>query len=311
MFSGQWLHGAVNDSPLIEFSRWVLSQMNLEKPRVLHVHDWHAAVVGVALQRRLGLPLVLHMHSTHGDRMGPQVGDALFRLERWAMQQADLVIAVSQWEKRGILQRYEIEPEKVKVVSNGLYRVPTKTNSESSVTRKVDLLWVGRLCEQKNPRFMLEVFHRLHARVPGLTLRMIGSGEQRELMQHLIEFKGLQQQVQLFPMIAFEKLQGLYAEARLLCMTSAAEPFGLVALEAAAAGCLPMLSNTCGVQELLATAPVLSSHDVDAWVVALEVLLNHPELLAGQQQAVQKEAASATWEDAARKCIKLYRELLG
>lgn len=314
MLAGERVSGQVSSHPVVAFSRWVLSQLANGKPRVLHAHDWQAMVVGVAIQRALGIPLLAHIHSTHVERVGEHVSDSLFELEKWGLQQADVVVAVSRMTMEVLHKNYGVATDKLRVVTNG-HAVSASSQLRSRdlnpvEKRRVDILWVGRLCAQKDPVFMLEVFQALKARVPGASLRMVGSGECSQLLQKLIDFKGLRSSVQLFPMLEHEKVMELFEDAKILCVSSRAEPFGLVALEAAGAGCHCVLSSACGAAEVLPSATVLPLDELNAWVEQLELLLRYPRFLQHSQEALHKEAASATWEDAAEKCRVIYCELL-
>ena len=111
-------------------------------------------------------------------------------------------------------------------------------------------------------------------------------------------------------MLEHEKVMELFEDAKILCVSSRSEPFGLVALEAAGAGCHCVLSSACGAAEVLPSATVLPLDELNAWEDQLEWLLRHPRFLQHSQEALHKEAASATWEDAAEKCRVIYCELL-
>ncbi|WP_018968825.1 glycosyltransferase family 4 protein [Rubritalea marina] len=311
MLAGEWLNGNAGEEQVLRFSRWVLAQLKYGRPSLVHAHDWHAALAGVALQRLLGIPLVLHMHSSHVERMGLQVNDALYRFENWAMQQANQVVAVSGLSAGVLSESYGLQERGLTVIANGIHQKRVSpSDDEGAEEKRIDILWVGRLCLQKNPVFMLELFRLLWKKQPRLRLRMVGEGTQKKLLQQLIDFRGLRDAVQLLPTIGHEWMPELYADASLLCMTSSSEPFGLVALEAAAEGVVPILTEACGVREVLPSAPVLKAGEMHAWEKQILGLLDTQSRRQALQQAVQKEAASATWTDAAEKCVSLYRELL-
>ncbi len=96
------------------------------------------------------------------------------------------------------------------------------------------ILWVGRMDRvQKRPDRMIEIWKRIYRRLPGWSLIMIGDGEYLNFVK---ERAGKLPRIQF---TGFTDPRPYYAKARILCMTSSFEGFGMVLLEAMAYGCVP------------------------------------------------------------------------
>src|SRR3989338_8108772 len=81
---------------------------------VIYAHDWLSFGAGVAAKRASGKPLIVHVHATEFDRSGGMnVNQQVYDIERSGMHAADRVIAVSEFTKRIIVERYGVPENKV------------------------------------------------------------------------------------------------------------------------------------------------------------------------------------------------------
>jgi len=107
-----------------------------------------------------------------------------------------------------------------------------------------------------------------------------------------------------------ENMYSIYKEASVLIMPSVSEPFGLVALEAASAGAAVMLSDRCGVSEILKSAKVNKLYDTEAWIDGLVDLLENSELREAQVKQQFLEIENYHWSDASDAVLSIVGELL-
>ena len=274
-----------------------------EEWMIVHAHDWHSLLAAVALKRRYGTEFIFHIHSTELERAGVQAQNSLYALEQWGMDEAARVICVSQQSAQLVAEHYSISPSKLAVVHNGGEAVVCKATLSNEVRT---LLFAGRMCSQKAPQFILEVMRRLRSRFTHLKLLMAGEGEYLEEIRSLVDFYCLSDCIEIFGMVPANRMLLIYKRADVLCLPSISEPFGLVATEAAQHGLSVLLSDRCGVSELLVSAPVIEQGNVDQWVGALATLIAEPAQHRELARSVQKEAASHTWQDAADEFLALY-----
>jgi glycosyltransferase involved in cell wall biosynthesis len=97
--------------------------------------------------------------------------------------------------------------------------------------------------------------------------------------------------------------------ASVYVMPSVSEPFGLTALEAIQYGVPVVLSKNSGVAEVLRRGALkVDFWDVDQMADKILALLRHPELGQAVTHDATDEIRMLTWDEAARKCVGVYRE---
>jgi glycosyltransferase involved in cell wall biosynthesis len=112
--------------------------------------------------------------------------------------------------------------------------------------------------------------------------------------------------------VAFEALQRYVAYADALVSTSLHEGFGLPPLEAMAAGCPCLVSNTTALPEACGDAALYCDPtNVDDVAQALHRLLNDGELRATLRERGRQRAASFTWERCADATAAAMSRTLG
>jgi len=123
---------------------------------------------------------------------------------------------------------------------------------QPDVPRERELLFVGRLVSDKGVDLLLEALSQLrqHGQTPGLSI--VGDGPEAAALQAQARHLGLADQVQFSGPLHGTALARALSSHRFLVMPSVwAEPFGLVALEALACGCLPLVARTGGLPEAI------------------------------------------------------------
>lgn len=152
-------------------------------------------------------------------------------------------------------------------------------------------LYVGRLSEEKAIGTLLDAFARVSASQPVATLRIVGTGPQRDALRAQAQTLGVADAVQFIGSLQDEPLSHEYFGATCLVLPSYSEPWGLVVNEALSHGCPAVVSDRCGcVPEL---------------IVAGETGLSFP---AGDVDALARTLLEATWrfhdgEHTARACM--------
>jgi glycosyltransferase involved in cell wall biosynthesis len=276
---------------------------------VVHAHDWITFAAGSAIARRSDKPMVAHVHATEFDRSGGNINRAVYDIERHGMHAASRVIAVSGHTGRIIVQRYGLPPGKVRVVHNGVdwpggEVVPGR---EPSACKTV--LFLGRITMQKGPEYFVRAAARVAEQVDGVRFVMAGSGDLLPGVRRLVSDLGLVDRVEFTGFLRGGEVDRAYREAGVYVMPSVSEPFGLTALEAVRNGLPVIVSKTSGVAEILRRG----SLKVDFWDTELMArmivsVLRNPALAEMLRREGTAEARGATWDEAARKCVEVYRE---
>ncbi|MFA6425471.1 MAG: glycosyltransferase family 4 protein, partial [Phycisphaerae bacterium] len=111
---GQNIYEQVN-----KYAEKVSQISEVESFDVIHSHDWMTFPAGIAAAQNSGKPLVVHVHSTEFDRSGENINQTIYDIERQGMYEAQRIVAVSNYTKNMVINRYGVAPDKITVVHNG------------------------------------------------------------------------------------------------------------------------------------------------------------------------------------------------
>lgn len=140
------------------------------------------------------------------------------------------------------------------------------------VARSRDLLFVGRLVSDKGADLLLEAVAQLAATGVCLTTTITGSGPEEDALKSQVTALGLTEQVRFTGPLSGEALARMMNAHRVLVVPSRwAEPFGIVALEGAASGCMVVASDGGGLPEAAGPRGLLfESGNMDALTLSLQ-----------------------------------------
>jgi glycogen(starch) synthase len=121
--------------------------------------------------------------------------------------------------------------------------------------------------------------------------------------------EGLSPRVRFAGFLRGPEVERAYRMADVYVMPSISEPFGLTALEAIQYGVPVVLSKNSGVAEVLHRGALkVDFWDVDQMADKIIALLRHPALGEVVCREGADEIRPLTWDEAARKCVGVYRE---
>ncbi len=212
---------------------------------IVHAHDWLTANALIWIKQ--GRPChrtILTIHSTEYARCGNCFpGGASHRVrvqERSGTYWADRVIAVSQCTKGEITWMYEVPPDKVSVVYNGVRPQRFDLSVDPGEIKRqhaigpVDptVLFCGRLEWQKGPDLLVEAMPAILRQQPGTHFVFVGDGLMRGSLEARTRQLGVAGRVRFLGQRSGDELVRLYKMADTICVPSRNEPFGIVVLEA-------------------------------------------------------------------------------
>jgi glycosyltransferase involved in cell wall biosynthesis len=328
-----FLHRVPVELPAPTFHDWVLlfnhffekkiGQIVNEfgKPDIIHVHDWLTVPAGVASKHLLRVPLVMTFHSTESARSpsssSPE-SSLVKGLEWWGSYEASTVVAVSEWMKDQIVTQFNLPARKVVNIPNAVdtdkfnKRVNrTKARHKWSIKPGEKLITaVGRLTSQKGFDDLIRAFPIILKYAPNARLLLIGDGYMRSELQELAQYEGVASRITLAGFISDPDLIDAIKSSDVIVVPSRFEPFGIIALEAMAAGVPVVVSRVGGLAEI-----------VQDTVDGLEVDPNKPESIAEatvriilDDDLAEELAAMATekvktynWEYSANETVEAYK----
>ena len=127
---------------------------------------------------------------------------------------------------------------KTVVIPNSLPFFPEKP----STCNQKQVIFVGRLNEQKGLEYLVETWERVHQKHKDWTLQIYGDGDQRDLLHHLIREAKMEDTVIVNQ--PTRQIMDRYLESSIFLLTSRFEGFGMVLIEAMACG-VPVVSFDC------------------------------------------------------------------
>jgi glycosyltransferase involved in cell wall biosynthesis len=271
---------------------------------LIHAHDWLSAPAALKARTLSGKPVLLHIHSTEHDRAGPAADPEILKLETEAMEAADMIVAVSHATRRQIITRFGQSPAKVHAVYNG---IDTLTPRMRQAPQQPTVSFIGRVTYQKGPLLFVEAAAKALERRQDLRFVMAGEGDLLHATKSLARARGLGNRIAFPGFLDKDDLGYLLERSSVVVMPSRAEPFGLVALEAVAAGVPVILASHAGVAELLEHVVKIDPEDTAALAVAMVDVCGDRRYADRLRTGAQAEIANLSWVGCADRLKSLYR----
>jgi alpha-maltose-1-phosphate synthase len=233
---------------------------------IIHCHTWYTHLAGVFTRELLQVPLILTTHSleTHRPWKVEQLGNGYF-LSRWiedkAYKTADGVIAVSEQMKQDVIEAYDVAPEKVTVIHNGIdpeFYKPTFDEAlllEYGINPNIPfVLFVGRITRQKGISQLIAAAKHFNKNCQ--VVLCAGAPDTPEIATEtealIADLKSERDGIILISeMLPREKVKVLYSHARVFACPSLYEPFGIINLEAMACETPVVGSLVGGIPEII------------------------------------------------------------
>jgi D-inositol-3-phosphate glycosyltransferase len=288
---------------------------------VLHAHYWLSGWVGRRLAHRFGTPLVQTFHTlgalknatlAPGDVPEPPL--RLIAEERVA-RDADRIVVLTCGEARLLHRTYGLSGAKLDVVPAGVdldrFRPGPRERPPGTAPQ---LLFVGRLQPLKGPDVAVRTLAEVRRTVPDARLRIVGgaSGSGEGLtgpdeLRALAAELGVADGLDLEPALRQDLLVERYQAADVLLAPSRSETFGLVALEAQAAGTPVVAADVPGLQDVVrAGGTLVPGHDPVDHAAAVVAYLTAPDLAAATGRAGVAAAQAASWEATVDRLLRVY-----
>lgn len=283
----------------------------LEKFDLIHAHDWFTYPAGVRARQVSGKPLIVHVHATEFDRSGENMNREVYNIEKYGMEQADKIIAVSFYTRNIITKYYGIDPAKIEVVHNAvnkdrqLERYSIKKNFDEKI-----VLFLGRVTMQKGPEYFLEAANIVLKKMDNVRFVMAGSGDMLPRMIVRMAQLRIADKFHFTGFLRGIQVEKMYALSDLYVMPSVSEPFGLTPFEALLYDVPIIISRQSGAAELLKNAIKLDFWDVDKLAATISNIIQSKEMANDIVERCQEEIKDIGWYNAGRRIKDIYQKLL-
>ena len=234
-------------------------------------------------------------------------------LDKRGIKEASLIIAVSQFTKRDLIELLKVPPDKVAVVYNGInHRVFYPR--EKKPLNSPYLIYAGSERPRKNLGRLLEAFAKLKREFPELKLVKVGEAGRdprfRQSTLAKVRELGLEGEVLFVGHLRDDRLAEYYSGALCMVYPSLYEGFGFPPLEAMACGCPVAASRTTSIPEVVGDAGLLfDPRNVEEMTDAIRRIISDEELRKKLVEQGLERSKKFTWQRAAERTWQLYRRL--
>lgn len=290
---------------------------------LIHAHDWLVCYAAKTIKQLYGVPLVATIHATEYGRnrgLHTDLQRYIHSLEWRLTYEAQRVIVCSTYMQREVGAIFQLPVDKLDVVVNGVD--PEWLGCESGNVADKEpyalqseriVLFVGRLVREKGVHTLLEAAPSVLAEYPDVKFVIAGSGPYRQELEGLAERLGIGGKVLFAGFVADEERNRLFRLADVAVFPSLYEPFGIVALEAMAAGTPVVVSDVGGLADVVIHRHNgLKMYPGDAGSLAVQVkdLLHDPQFADALAETAFNEIGRYDWDRIARQTIAVYGKVL-
>ena len=288
--------------------RWV--------PEVVHAHDWLVAHPAIALAEHFDVPLVSTFHATEAGRhsgwVSGRVNKQVHSVEWWMAAESDAVITCSASMRDEVHRLFGTQPSEIHTIHNGIDIDAWPFMRRVSHDGPPRLLFAGRLEFEKGVQDAIAALARIRRTHRGAVLTVAGDGTQLPWLREVARDHKVSRAVRFVGAVDKAGLAELMNDCDVMVLPSRYEPFGIVALEAAATGAPLVTSTAGGLGEAVTdrvTGLSFAPADVGGLTAAIRVALSDP--VATQQRAIAarvRVSQGFAWDQVAARTAKVYEK---
>jgi glycosyltransferase involved in cell wall biosynthesis len=280
----------------------------------------HAMGIKGTLMARLATRLapartLLHLH----DLIEP--GTLVGGLQRALARPTDMAVCVSAAAAPIAVKRYNVRPERVRVIHNGIRlerfeRVAGDARARVRAALSIApstpvLLLVGRMHPIKGHRAMLEMMPEIVRRCPDVQLLLVGDGPERAGCEAVVRERGLDRHVRFLGQR--RDIAELLQASDVVVVPSQSEGLSLAAIEAHAAGRPVVGFDAGGIVEVVedgVTGRIVPAADCAAFANATATLLLDEGARATFGREAQRVAQRFSLDAHVDALLSCYREVV-
>ena len=281
-------------------------------PDLVHAHDPIVTSTSRWATTRTTAPVVATFHSYFAaDSLAGRFFTALAPFGYSIWRRLAQRIAVSEAARESVCMRMGYDP--IRIVPNGTDVHVFERATPAKLPKGRTMLFVGRLEPRKGFPVAVRAFARLAQQYSDLQLIVVGEGVEREAVEVLPY--ALRSRVHLLGRVSDHVLPTYYAAADVFVAPAlGSESFGIVLVEAMAAGLPIVASDIAGYREVVRDrreALLVRSGDPSALAGAVQQLFENPEQARAMAEAGRVRAQRYDWDTILTTLEEIYSEALG
>ncbi len=294
---------------------------------LIHAHDWLVALSAFHFKHEYRWPLVATIHATERGRCGGSVHSplsvAIDYIEWQLCYEAWRLIVASRYMAGQLADFFHIPSDKLDIIPNGVDASIYRRFGEADLAafrrrfaseEELIVFHVGRLVHEKGAQTLVAAAPTILAEFPNVRFVIAGRGPMYATLQEIASDLGVSRAFDFVGFVSDDDRDRLYRVADVAVFPSLYEPFGIVALEAMAAGTPVVVSNTGGLAEVVDAHETGLTHEPGnpeslAW--AVQRILRHPdEAEMWVETALEKARTLFSWQHVAGKTVQAYAQIL-
>ena len=274
------------------------------RPDVIHAHTLgFDSEIGAWLKTRFRCPLVV---TTHGSDTARPMAHGESGWLKACCDKADHITAVGN-PLRDLLKTCGTTVPVTTIHNGFIPRTPEQEEKDP-----FSIIQVGHLIESKRFDTTIRALAALKDTYPKLHLTIVGAGHLRQHLEELCRELDVADRVCFTGPIPNGEVFSRMCRSRFFVMVSKPEGFGIVYLEAMAAGCLTVGTIDQGIADILIHGEngyLVEAGDWEALAQILDRALQNPDITQSVAAAGQALARTMTWEHAAKQYLSLFETL--
>jgi glycosyltransferase involved in cell wall biosynthesis len=264
----------------IDFASQIISKNSFYPSDLIITTHLNFAFAGYLLKKFRGISYWVVAH-------GIEAWDIQKKSVQLGLQNADRILAVSHYTRDRLLEKGNLDPQKVVVLPNTFDSDRFKPSSKPNyllqqynlTSEQPVILTVARLSQQERYKGydqILKALPQIRKIIPDIHYVLVGKGEDRLRVEGIIDKFDLQDCVTLAGFVSDEQLCDYYNLCDVFAMPSKKEGFGIVYLEALSCGKPVLGGNQDGAIDALChgeLGALVNPDDIEAIAKALIQIL--------------------------------------
>jgi len=289
-----------------------------EKFDIIHAQNQYIGFFVLLFRKILGVPLVYTSHIPFWVLDKNEFNKKFYfktLLERICLKFADKVICVGNSQRKGILEKVSINPDKIVTIENGVDLTkfhPSKIKNKEKLT----IISVARLSRVKNQFMLVKAIPEVIKVCKNTQFIFIGQIEDEEYLKEINQYineNNIGKYVKILGPLNISQLPEYYNSSEIFVSVSKAEGLPLTVLEAMASRCAIVLSDIGPHKEFEKNNEIIyfKLDDIEDLVSKLVNLLKDRKKIEElRSNALATARKFFSWKSVALRNLKVYNEII-
>ena len=273
------------------------------KPDLVHAHDFRASLFSILSFKKT--PVVSHLHNKCPWLKKVCIKTVIFYFIAKKCN-AILTVSNSVMDEFIFVNKFKT---KTTVIGNPVDTSLLRYGVFPKRKRIYDLVFCGRMTEQKNPLLFIDIVKELVSSLPSIRIAMLGDGELMNTVKESISSLGLTDNIIVFGFVNNPIV--FMSESKVLVITSSWEGFGLVAVEAMSVGTPVVASKVGGLPTIVDDKCGALCNSKDEFVKEIKkIIIDEKYFRLISLNALKKADALSNIEQYIENISNIYNSLL-